>query len=314
MTPLWNSTISIDITLAADLIKSQFDLHIESITVFGEGWDNYAYLVNNNIVFRFPHREMAITCMENEIHFLPYLAKKVSFPFSCPTYIGRPTPAYPFVFAGYSLLVGKMLADFDPHEVNNFQTAQVLAEWLRELHAVSVLNEHRGEFQGDQNWRLNVPDRIARCTESLIQYGSYFESAGFVQADLQECIDNLRRFNFYNVKANSYLHGDLYYKHIIADDALKLVGLIDWGDIHIGSPGIDLSAAIILFEGEPLDHFWESYQNMDDTVLSIAAFRAFCHEMAFLPYAYEQKDEKSIRWAKVALKRSVEAIKCCGEC
>jgi aminoglycoside phosphotransferase (APT) family kinase protein len=72
-------------------------------------------------------------------------------------------------------------------------------------------------------------------------------------------------------------------RYIIADDALMLVGLIDWGDIHIGSPGIDLSAAIILFEGEPLDHFWESYQNMDDTVLSIAAFRAFCVSANFHP-------------------------------
>jgi aminoglycoside phosphotransferase (APT) family kinase protein len=295
--------------LATELIISQFDLHIESITAFGRGWDNYAYLVNNNIVFRFPHREVAIACMENEIHFLPYLAKKISFPFSCPVYIGRPTPKYPFVFSGYPLLVGKMLVDFDPQEVNNVKTAQALAEWLRELHAIPVLNKHQDLFQGNQNWRLDVPDRIAHYTENLIQYSSYFESSGFVQKDLQEHIDNLRHFNFDNVKTSSYLHGDLYYKHLIADDALTLVGLIDWGDIHIGSPGIDLSAAIILFEGEPLAHFWESYQGMNETVLKMAAFRAFCHEMSMLPYAYEQKDEKNIRWAQVGLKRAIEAIR-----
>jgi len=32
-----------------------------------EGWDNSAYLVNNEYIFRFPRIQMGVDCMKNEI-------------------------------------------------------------------------------------------------------------------------------------------------------------------------------------------------------------------------------------------------------
>lgn len=308
MTHVWNPTIQIDIKLASALIHSQFGLDIFNIITFGEGWDNIAYLVNHHLVFRFPRREIAVSCMENEILILPYLLKQISFPFSCPAYIGQPSERYPYVFTGYPIIPGKMLADFNPQKINNIYTARVLAQWLRELHSIPVLDEHRTALQGEQSWRLDITNRISRCTESLNQYSIYYEKSGFNLIELQDIVYGLERFEFDHINKISYLHGDLYYKHIIADDNLKLTGLIDWGDVHIGSPGIDLSAAIILFEVDVLNAFWEVYQNIDETILRIAAFRAFCHQIALLPYVYEQKDEYSIRWVKIALKRAGDTL------
>lgn len=308
MTHLWNPSILIDTALAQELIQEQLHVNVDTISVYGEGWDNLAFLVNNTFVFRFPRRDIAIACMENEIAFLPHLAQHVSFPFSCPRYIGKPSPKYAYPFAGYPLIQGNMLVHFEPHEVNNPEIAHTLAQWLRELHLVNVQNAHLNLFRGEQDWRLNISHSIARCNESLVQYTAYFEAAGFNLKELQQQINHLRHFQFDQVKTKRYLHGDLYYKHIIADNNLSLTGLIDWGDTHIGSPGIDLSAAIMLFEGTPLTHFWETYHMVDEELLTIAAFRAFCHEMAFLPYAYEQKDENGIKWAKIALRRALNTI------
>lgn len=308
MTHVWNPTIQIDIKLASALIHSQFGLDIFNITVFGEGWDNIAYLVNDNLVFRFPRREIAVSCMENEITILPYLAKQVSFPFSYPTYIGQPSETYPYVFAGYPIIPGKMLADYNPQIINNIDTAHVLAQWLLELHSIPVFDEHRIALQGEQSWRLDIPNRISLCAENLNQYRRYYEKSGFNLTELHDIVYSLERFEFDQIKKTSYLHGDLYSKHIIVDDSLKITGLIDWGDTHIGSPGIDLSTAIMLFEGDVLNSFWEIYQDVEDMILKIAAFRAFCHGMAFLPYAYEQEDSHSIKWATISLRRARNAI------
>lgn len=308
MTHQWNPTILIDTELAKELIQEQFNFIIDTIDVYGEGWDNTAFLVNNDLIFRFPRRDIAIACMENEINFLPYLAQHVSFPFSYPQYIGKPTTQYAYPFAGYSLIKGEMLVSFEPKRVNTIETAHKLAKWLHELHNVKVQSIHLDLFRGEHDWRLDVSNRVASCTSSLAKYKSYFEDAGFQIKELQQQINDLCRFQFDDIKNKSYLHGDLYFKHIIADSNLVLTGLIDWGDTHIGSPGLDLSAAIMLFEGDPLKHFWQTYQITDDVLLTIAAFRAFYHQMVFLPYAYEQADEHSIIWAKIALKRAIEAI------
>lgn len=307
MTHVWNQTIVVDAGLAKRLIQAQCDLIVNTIEIYGEGWDNIAFLVNQNLIFRFPRREQAIACMENEITLLPYLAHSLTFPFSCPKYIGKPTANYPYPFAGYVLIPGKMLMDFEPEQINTIKIAETLAHWLQQLHHVPVQEQHLKLIQGEQDWRLNVPNRIHLCMENIHQYANYFEAAGFNLKQLQQTIVGLERFHFDKINA-CYLHGDLYFKHIIADDDLSLTGLIDWGDIHLGSPGIDLAAAIMLFEDDVLAHFWKTYQINDERLFAIAAFRAFYHPILFLPYAFEQQDEKGIKWATIALKRGLAAI------
>jgi Ser/Thr protein kinase RdoA (MazF antagonist) len=39
------------------------------------------------------------------------------------------------------------------------------------------------------------------------------------------------------------VHGDLYARHVLVDERGALSGVIDWGDIHLGDPAIDLAIA-----------------------------------------------------------------------
>lgn len=306
MAHIWQKTISIDEKLATHLIESQTDLKVASLSILGQGFDNIAYLINNKIVFRFPCREVGAEFIENEIAIMPYLARLLSFSVSYPQFIGHPTDKYPFAFAGYSMLPGKTLCSMQVKGAEDIHFATTLAQWLKELHSVPVLKEHYALIKGDQSWRYNVDQRLEKVESYLDRYKNYYEDAGFKCDVLLEILATFRTLNFEHVKKTSFCHGDLYSRHLLVANDKQLTGIIDWGDIHIGNPGTDLSVGIMIFSEKVLDFFWGQYGVISDDTRAIAVFRSFWHPIMLLPYCYEQKQESLKNWTILALNRALK--------
>ena len=308
MSNLWDKTIEVSQDQVKDLIFSQFNINVESLSIIGEGYDNTAFLINNNLVFRFPHREMGVLCLNNELAILPFLAKKLSFPFSHPIFIGEPTDEFPHPFAGYPLLQGSTLTSFQQPLMDNVDFAAILGRWLKELHDVPVIPDHRDHIQGDQKWRLNVQNRETRLKEQTTQYAVEFEEAGFSIQQLLDTFNKLKE-NYFIEDRTCYLHGDIYSRHIIVNDQGMPAGLIDWGDLHIGHPGIDLSCALMIFSNNAFKVFAAQYGGIDLNTLAIAQFRAFCHAAMALPYTIIMEDPAFKAWTIAALQNVMERIK-----
>src|SRR5947209_8371778 len=104
----WTAERVVSSELATELIASQFP-QLAPITLhpFGAGWDNTAYLVNGEFVFRFPRRQLGADCLANEIRILPHLEGRVPLPLPFPEFIAFPTPDFPWPFAGYRKLAGR---------------------------------------------------------------------------------------------------------------------------------------------------------------------------------------------------------------
>jgi len=305
----WEQTIKIDVELAHELIRDQFNLSIRTITLLDEGWDNAVYLVNDDLIFRFPRRKFGLSCMENEILLLPYLSQHVTFPCSAPKWIGHPSANYPYPFEGYPFLPGKSLCDATLSLIDNKTFAETLALWLKELHSVSVRSSDLQLLKGDHDWRLNVAHRVQRCHQNLDQYGHFFIEAGFKKEHLLKVIDKLNHFKIAENK-KTYVHGDLYHRHVLVDsDILLPTGIIDWGDIHIGEPGIDLAVGMI-FMRTAFEEFLKAYGTLDHNTMMILQLHAFAHAMSFLPYAYEQGRKHLKIWACLQLNRAAEEINC----
>ncbi len=304
----WQQTIFIDTALAAKLIQQQMAFEVKSIVEMGKGWDNIAYLVNQQYVFRFPRRAMGVECLQNEIQVLPYLAQHVSFPFTHPEFVGTSSQEYQSPFAGYPLLSGTPLSELPVEPIQSASFAKKLARWLKELHAIPVRQEDRMAIKGDQNWRYNVSQRSDKVIKSLETYTSYFQDAGFEVGTLAAALEYFKAYNFEHLARTSYCHGDLYSRHILIDDNHEASGLIDWGDVHIGHPGIDLSVGIMILADDTLSIFLKEYGNIDDTTYTMALFRAFWHPIALLPYCYEEKEERLKKWAVLALSRALAKI------
>ena len=73
----------------------------------GTGWDNDAYLVNGEWVFRFPRRELGARTMAREIEFLPPLVPHLPLAVPRHEHVGAPDAEYPYPFAGYRQLPGR---------------------------------------------------------------------------------------------------------------------------------------------------------------------------------------------------------------
>ena len=54
-------------------------------------------------------------------------------------------------------------------------------------------------------------------------------------------------------------HGDLYARHVLVDDRGELAGIIDWGDLCLAPPPVDLCVAYSAFDGPARDAFFEAY-------------------------------------------------------
>jgi aminoglycoside phosphotransferase (APT) family kinase protein len=307
MQHIWNKSIYIDEETARNLIESQLALTVHFIRLIDEGWDNSVYLINEACIFRFPHRDYGVFCLENEIALAAHLAKQLSFPISSPKWVGHATEQYPYPFVGYPLIPGIPLCEASPTLIQDKAFAMTLATWLKELHAIKLTEGYINLIKGDHSWRLNVKRRLTRCKENLTQYEKYFLQAGFEKSLLFKIIALFENLNL-TEKTKVYLHGDLYCRHILVDPISFLpCGLIDWGDVHVGDPGIDLAAGMI-FNESAFNVFKDHYGNIDSERFALMLFHSFCHSMSFLPYAYEQNKKALKKWAAMVLERTIEEI------
>ena len=250
---------------------------------------------------------MGIDCLKNEIALTPYIATKVHFPFSYPQYIGKETEIYPAPFAGYKMVHGKPLSDTEPKLIDDFNFAKTLALLLKELHSVPVQN-HEIKLQGDQAWHYNLEQRLEKTKERILQYKPYFIDAGFDVDELFKTIEKISKFNVDNLTKTSYVHGDIYGSHLLVDNNMNLSGIIDWGDVHIGNPGIDLSVTFMILSDTALKVFFDTYGPIDNSTKNIALLRAFCHPIALLPYCYENNLSNLKEWGILALRNSINFI------
>jgi aminoglycoside phosphotransferase (APT) family kinase protein len=240
MAHAWDQTITITQDLAKQLIEQQTPLKVFSLEILGQGFDNSAYLVNKEFVFRFPRRQLGVQNLENEISVLPYIATKVTFPFSCPYYIGKPSDMYPAPFAGYKIVPGTVLSNTQAKFISDENFTRTLAAWIKQLHCVPVLTNHAIDLK-DTFKRYEINETLEKAQARILHYEPHFIAAGFNKNDLGIIAKKLSDLNYSSLEKSVYVHGDLYSRHLLIDSQKKLSGIIDFGDIHIGNPAIDLS-------------------------------------------------------------------------
>ena len=245
--PLWTADIEIDATLAMSLVRDQFPQFANSsVASLGTGWDNAAYLFGESAVFRFPRRRIGAALIGREIALLPLLAPHLSLAIPLPRFAGQPTASYPWPFAGSELIAGRTACAVDLSDQSRARLAVPLARFLRGLHAVEEAPLMERGLTGDTIGRLD-PDRCVRATRERLpalvvagvsdapQWAGWLEKNPPVPAPANErCV----------------VHGDLYARHIVLGADSMPVGIIDWGDVHLGDPALDLAVARLDAAGE----------------------------------------------------------------
>ncbi len=283
----WEAEQVVDPDVALILIQKQFpELHPETIRLFGVGWDNTAYLINDTYVFRFPRRQIAVPLLEAERIVLPML-DQLPLLIPHPRWAGKPTPDYQWPFLGYCLLPGKTACRAALYKSERMELAVPLAQFLAALHAVPVSSIMQQALGGYTLEKLNGPKLIAAIVKNLAE----LVFVGLIESS-QPYHELLESFEDVRAEQKSKLvHGDLYARHLLVDEDNRLCGVIDWGDIHIGDPAVDLSVAHSFLPKESHDLFRKTYGDISEKTWQLARLRALYSSVLLAVFGYHSGDE-----------------------
>jgi aminoglycoside phosphotransferase (APT) family kinase protein len=258
---------------AADLIREQFpDADVQQVTLLATGWDNTAFVVDGQWLFRFPHREIAVPGVQREITVLPRLAAVLPLPIPDPHFVGRPSARYPWPFFGARLLPGRELADSELSDSARSGAAASVGHFLRMLHDPGLVGLVNGaDLQVDPMQRASPPVRARRARKDLA--GLVDRRTWSPDSDVYSLLDQAEHSAAATGSAAAtdataaggmmaagaavadhgsvvVSHGDLHVRHLLVDSGGAATGVIDWGDLCLADPAVDLSIAYFGFVGQ----------------------------------------------------------------
>jgi aminoglycoside phosphotransferase (APT) family kinase protein len=210
------------------LLESRFpELTVRTMEPFGDGWDTFSYLVNEDLVAQFarPTGWPAVT-LDRLLLMLPEIAAEVSAPVPVPTFGSTEDPpciVYPII-NGVPMDVA---ADgIWPERLGRF---------LYDLHLMPpeyVAFRSRPAEVVRAERRTDAAGKMA-ATRSIL--GSAI--GGQLDALLTSFLDDDANWRF----ATCLTHSDIAPQHVLIGDDGDLAGVIDWGDVEVGDPAGDFA-------------------------------------------------------------------------
>jgi aminoglycoside 2''-phosphotransferase len=222
--------------------REQNGLLVDSCRLIGEGWNSIVYVVNDELVFRFPKRDTCWIELRREIAFLEDVAEHL--PVAVPRYlcVAPESLAAPHGYAVYRHVPGDALDVRRLPDAERERATDTLAAFLRALHT----------FTPSPDVAALLPREDAR-TEAE-EYRRVAEEA--VVPDLSVAQANALReqFDEYSVGIEGHrqpvvLHADLSREHIRASGC-TVTGVIDFGDVNVGDPDYDFTYLYLDFGWE----------------------------------------------------------------
>lgn len=265
----------------------------------GEGWDNDVWRVGA-WAFRFPRRPMGVDLIAVEARVLPGLAARLPVAIPAAEQVVPAGPLHPAPYLAHRFLPGTTGDRAALDTAQRTRLAPQLAGFLATLYAVPVA-EARAMGVPDDVFRSDPQRRVEQITERL----PALAAAGFArEADAirdamlahgMDAIDALPQAD------RTLCHGDFYARHFLVDERGELCGVIDWGDVCVADPAIDLSIAYAFLPPSARSAFFDGYGPVDARTHAMARLYAMHSATALAVYATDVGDRPLRAEAAVAL-------------
>ncbi|SDL52582.1 phosphotransferase family protein [Paenibacillus jilunlii] len=270
------------------LIADQFpELNIRTVESLGEGYRNYAILVNGEWVFRFPKSQQGADELNKEMHLLPLLAGRVKV--GIPKFVYRGTQEDGRPFAGYRKVEGEILGEDGIASVSDYARERLaiqLGDFLNDLNACPV----------ETAIQAGVPVQQLANEIHLLKAAAERQVFPHIEPSWREYLN--RRFQAY-LEDSAYtryipalIHADLSPDHFLTDcHRSVLTGIIDFGDAAISDPDYDylylLEDCGAAFTRQVMAHKGET--GLDARMRKISLFVTF-DQVRYLLEGLESKD------------------------
>lgn len=292
----WDAEQIVSARLAKTLIETQFpELAPANISLIGYGFDNTVYQVNDRFVFRFPRRELAVGLLKTENQLLPSLASQLPLSIAEPIFFGKPNGGYHWPFTGYHYVQGTPPARLTEEE--RIQSASVLARFLRTLHHYPHLKAQKLGVPFDELNRLDMMKRkpaLEKYVKQMKERSLYSK-----QEILEDYVNDIQEIHYQ--EKHVLVHGDLHIKNMIVDQTNMVSGIIDWGDVHIGHPAVDLAIAYSFLPPKGRARFFKEYGKVDEETHRLAKWKAVFTTVVLVAHSYDQGDKQTLEEALESL-------------
>jgi aminoglycoside 2''-phosphotransferase len=227
-----------DIEVARKALTANFEsLDARKIKILGEGFDSWAFIVNDEYIFRFPKHYESSQKLEIEISLLPKLQQHIDFSIPNFEFVGR-QPRNAFSFVGYRKIVGNALERDCLYGLDKSLKNRLIADL-----AVFIEQLHSFPVEIATQCGVNTANRPEDYIHDLERVRK--EIYPMVNEQVREYCEKL--FSEYLKRKENFdykpalLHADISPEHILYDKRKQeIVGIIDFGDIVIGDPDYDL--------------------------------------------------------------------------
>ena len=281
------------------------DFVVDSISLAGEGMDNLALAVNDDLVFRFPKYEEGATKIELEAALLPELQKRLDVRIPSPEFVGT-DPSTGLTFSGYRWIKGvplklEVLLDLDS-EIQTSLTEQI-ARFVTHLHSspvdrAALLGLQANDFKSDYTGDLKpIRDLVLPRLEK--------DEREYVEQLYDEYLGDPGNFDY----EPTVIHADLSPEHILYDPVTQAVaGVIDFGDIEIGDPDYELH----WLYGSYGDGFLQTYLTFNphsspDRLIRKLRFFHRANTVVDILIGFHRDDPETVEHGIAALKLQAEA-------
>jgi aminoglycoside phosphotransferase (APT) family kinase protein len=255
--PEWSPEHVVDEGLARRLIAGQC-FEPSSLELLGEGWDNTVWLVDDRWAFRFPRREIALPGFVRELDVLGELAPQVSLPIPVPKWVGEASEAFPWPFFGAEVIEGRELPGAALTHAARCALGRPLGRFLRGLHDAQV----SVQLPYDPMGRATMSARVPKTLDALLQIDHLWSMPESVREALHDATQIPPGVPDHPVVA----HGDLHARHLLVRGSV-LTGVIDWGDICVGDPAIDLAVCWYALPPDGRAEFFAAYGRVSEAQL-----------------------------------------------
>ena len=299
-TELWHPDINITDDFARNIIEKQFsELSPIRIKCIGEGWDNKVFLVNDRFIFRLPHREIAALLIERENAVLGHLQDLVNLEIPNPIYAGKPSDDYPYHFHGYQMINGKSGCHANLSVTSRNKSVTKLAEFLKRLHSIT---ETKARAIGAKDQVFDRTD-VVRAVNALTERVEKINTRNIASINLTVFNEEIKIAAAVNLpKTKVLVHGDLYCRHLMFDKD-ELVGIIDWGDVGINNPAVDLGVVFSFYPTDCHQAFFDIYGGIDSQTYAYARFLGLYSAITVMLYGHDIDDLQLAQEAKESILR-----------
>lgn len=286
--------IDINQEIAKKAIFEQFGITVKSISILGEGWDNLVYLVNDDLVFRFPRRKVALPLLQREMHVLQVLASKVTLAVPDPIFTCNGCASFPYFFYGHKLIEGKTGCSLALSNSEFKNAAHDFGIFLKTLHELNPVDFYTADDKMTPVFDRADSKKMIKTFQDRLQATRLKTNLNRYNEKIEAIVQNA---NFYRPEKSKacFVHGDLYHRHLLFDESNKLTGVIDWGDCCVSDPAVDFAVLFQFFPKNVHSVFWNAYQKpVTVEQKSHACFLGLYYAIALLWYGLDRGDQNLV--------------------